>query len=357
MDDGSPRILIIRLSAIGDVVRALPILHTLRDHFRDARIDWAVEHKAAAVVEGHPMLDRLLVFNRPAALRPALREFAAFCRQIRANQYDLVVDAHGIFKSGCITYWSGAKKRVGFARPMSQECSWLFTNKRVRLTAPNVNRVAENLQLCSAIVPRVGYPSITIAVPEEVQEHVQDYIYETFDGGKKIVAVHAPVEPSRPEKQWPLEHYAELCDLLLADGRFEVVLTWGPGQFEVAQQVQHLARRRPKLAPNTPTLKHYAWFINLADLYFGGDTGPMHIASAMGTPVVAVFGGTDPAKHGPYKPPCTVLYDPDPRGNSLPKAEERLRKISPETAYDACCKLIAELREAREQRAEEGKAG
>lgn len=349
MKDGSPRILIIRLSAIGDVVRALPILHTLRDHFRDARIDWAVERKSAGIVEGHPLLDNLLVFERPAELRPCIQQFLAFCRQIRANRYDLVVDAHGIFKSGCITAFSGAKKRFGFARPMSRECSWLFTNKRVKPAALNVNRVAENLQLCSAIVPRVGYPSITVAVPEEVQDHVQEYVYETFDGGKKIVAVHAPVE--RPEKQWPLDYFAELCDLLLADGRFEVVLTWGPGQFDIAQRVQHLARRRPKLAPSTPDLKHYAWFINLADLYFGGDTGPMHIASAMGTPVVAVFGGTNPGKHGPYKPPCTVLYEPEPRGYSLAKAAERLRKVTPETAYDACCTLLAELRQAREQQA------
>jgi lipopolysaccharide heptosyltransferase I len=128
---------------------------------------------------------------------------------------------------------------------------------------------------------------------------------------------------------------------LLADGRFEVILTWGPGQQESARKVLELARRSPAIAPETPSLKEYAWLIHRANAYFGGDTGPMHIAAAMGTPVVAVFGGTDPVQHAPYHSPCEVLAPATCPGKVLADAQKALRDISPEDAYDACVRLLA----------------
>lgn len=338
----NPRILIIRLSAIGDVVRALPVLHVLRENMPEATIDWVVESKAAAVLEGHPYLDNLFVFERRPGMWESIRAFAGICRQVRAHQYDMAVDVHGIFKSGILAFVSGAKKRYAFAPPRGQELSYLFANKWVRLSSKKLNRVEENLALCESVTKRVGWPSITIQVPVGVQEYVESFFDEHFQSAKQIIAVHAPVD--RPEKQWPLAHFAELCDMLLADGRFEVLLTWGPGQLPIAQEVAHRCRRAPVVAPETPDLKHYAWMIHLSHLYFGGDTGPMHIASAMGTPVVAVFGGTDPAKHAPYRPPFRVLnaYDP-PETKGLPLGE-RLRSVTAEMAYDACVGLLSELR-------------
>jgi lipopolysaccharide heptosyltransferase I len=337
MERGTPKILIVRLSAIGDVVRALPILHVLREAHHDARIDWAVERKSAAVLEGHPCLDRLLVFDRPEEFKEGAKAFLAFCRQIRSTRYDIVLDAHGILKSGLITRFSGAKRRIGFARPRAQEGSWLCTNKRVRLDSPHLNRVEENLALVGAVVPKVRYPSVTLYVPPEVQEAVEEYADETFDGGKCVVAVHAPVD--RPEKQWPLSHYSDLCDLLLSDGRFEVLLTWGPGQLEVAQEVALGCRRTPIIAPETSDLKHYAWLVHQCGAYVGGDTGPMHIASAMGTPVVAIFGGTDPRKHAPYRPPFRTLHAA-PEEALTPG--ERLLRTTPEEVYDAVIDVLAE---------------
>ena len=99
-------------------------------------------------------------------------------------------------------------------------------------------------------------------------------------------------------------------------------------------------RRNPIVAPETADLKHYAWLIHRADLYFGGDTGPMHVASAMGTPVVAVFGGTDPAKHHPLRKPSEVLYTPPDAEGGPCDAQERLEAITPEMAYDACVRVV-----------------
>ncbi len=335
MINGLPRILIVRLSSIGDVVRVLPALHTLRQIFPDAQIDWAVERKSAAIIEDHPSLDRVLVFDRPSGFSRSIASFLHFIREVRRGRYDIVVDFHGILKSGLITGYSGAAQRLGFSPPRAQELSYFSYNRRVGLSARDLNRVEENLLLCDELAHGQRSSDMTIHVAHDVQDEVNAFFEEAFEGAKRIIAMHVPVD--RPEKQWPLAHFAELADLLLADGRFEVMLTWGPGQLELVEEVRRKARRNPLIAPETTDLKHYAWMIYRSDLYFGGDTGPMHIAAAMGTPVVAVFGGTDPAKHAPYKRPCEILANNDP---SLTPAQ-RMERITPEMAYDACVKMLS----------------
>jgi len=336
MINGVPRILIIRLSAIGDVVRVLPALQTLRETYPNAQIDWAVETKSATILEDHPCIDQVLVFDRTERFVLAVKSFLGFCARVRRGRYDVVIDFHGILKSGLIAGCSRAPERYGFARPRSQEGSWLFTRKRLVLPFNDLNRTEENLLLCGLLCPHRDLSDVRIQVSPDVQEEVNAFFEATFDGGKQVIAVHAPVD--REEKRWPTDYFVKLIDLLEADGRFEVMLTWGPGQFREVEDIVRKSRRNPVVAPETRDLKHYTWLIHRADLYFGGDTGPMHIAAAMGTPVVAVFGGTDPKKHAPYQRPCEILYA-DPENRKLP-AQERLRRITPEMAYDACVRIL-----------------
>jgi lipopolysaccharide heptosyltransferase I len=341
MLNGIPRILIIRLSSIGDVTRVLPALQALRRVHPNAQIDWAVERKSAEVIEGHPDIDRVLVFDRPPRRREAIRSFWKFCKTIRESRYDVVIDFHGILKSGLISYLSAAPERYSFAPPRAQEGSHRAAKHRIKLPSGRLNRVEENLLLAKALGPVSDRIEASISVPLDVEELVDEYFEQTFEGGKRVVAMHIPVD--REEKRWPAEHFAELIDLLLADGRFEVLLTYGPGQLEQVQRVTRLAHRTAHLAPETPDLKHYAWLIYRSDLYFGCDTGPMHIACAMGTPVVAVFGGTDPARHAPWRVPSEVLYVDDAGGATGPPnratTAERLAKITAEDAYSACIRL------------------
>ena len=338
MLDGRPRILIIRLSAIGDVVRVLPVLRNLRRQFPQAQIDWVVESKAAGVVEGHPDLDDVLVFERSPKFLESTKTFRRLCRRVQSNQYDIVLDFHGIAKSGLIAWSSRAPERYGFAAPRGQEGSYLALTHRVKLPSPDLNRVEENLLLCDEVAGRVNPADATIFVPEDAQEHVNEFFDAEFEGGKLVVAMHAPVD--RKEKQWPLPYYSELADMLLADGRFDVFLTWGPGQFDIAAGVAANCRRNPTLAPETTDLKMLAWLLHRSDLYFGGDTGPMHIAATMDTAVIAVFGGTDPRKHAPYNKRSKVLYV-EPKGTK-PEADavKRLEMITPEKAYDACVEFV-----------------
>ena len=128
--------------------------------------------------------------------------------------------------------------------------------------------------------------------------------------------------------------YAPQVAEQLADGRFDVLFTFGPGQSDQADAILAKTRRAPQLAPKMPSLKHYMWLVHCSQLYFGGDTGPMHLASAMGTPVVAVFGGTDPVRHSPMREPFTVLMGKEGMG------EAGVEGIGAEEAYDACVSLL-----------------
>lgn len=331
MQNGLPRILIVRLSAIGDVVRVLPALNTIRAQFPNAQIDWAIEPKSEGVIDGHPLIDNILVFRRDQGVRA----FVRFCRQIRARRYDIVVDFHGLLKSAAILAASRAPERYGFAAPRAQEGSWAFTNHKAVLRSRDMNRVAENLALCDLFCKRREAYGPGIHVPQETQESIDAFFEETFDAGKRVVAMHAPMV--QPERQWPFEYFAELTERLLADGRFEVMMTWGPGQREQIESLVARMDRKPTFPPETTDFKQRVWLLHRADLYFGGDTGPMHIASIMGTPVVAVFGGTKPAKNAPYQRPCEILYIDEPKLS----AAEKLRRITPAMAYDACLRMVS----------------
>ncbi len=355
MLNGIPRILIVRFSAIGDVVRVLPALHGLRDAYPHAQIDWAVEPKSLDIISDHPALDQIHVFDRPEGFWRGARVFRDFCGHIRESKYDMILDFHGILKSGLVMRASRAKDRYAFAPPRAQEMSHRFANHCVVLPSTQLNRIEENLLLAKAAGAARENLDVLIAVSEDVQDTIEEYIHEDFHSGKIIVAMHAPVD--RPEKQWPLNYYAALADLLLADGRFEVMLTWGPGQRPIAQQVHGMAKRNPHIAPETPDLKHFTWLVKQCDLFFGGDTGPMHIASAMDIPVVAVFGGTSPAKHHPYRLPSRVLYKgPESPERNLPPTEgiRYLEEITPEMAYDACIEILKTSASTSDSQNEEG---
>ncbi|MCK5861356.1 MAG: glycosyltransferase family 9 protein [Candidatus Hydrogenedentes bacterium] len=341
MLNGVPRILIIRFSAIGDVVRVLPALHALRNAYPHAQIDWAVEPKSLDIIADHPAIDQIHVFERPKGFWQSAQSFRKFCRKIRDSRYDMVLDFHGILKSGLVMRASRAKDRYAFAAPRAREMSHRFANHRVDLVSTQMNRIRENLELSKAAGAEGTNLDVLIVVSEEIEDTIAKYIHDEFQSGKLLAVVHAPVE--RQEKQWPLEYYAQLVDLLLADGRFEVILTWGPGQRDIAAAIQKIAKRNPHIAPETPDIKHYAGLVKQCDLFFGGDTGPMHIASAMDVPTVVVFGGTSPAKHHPVRLPSTALYTgPNPlKKNMTPaRALRYLEEITPDMAYDACIEIL-----------------
>ena len=301
-------ILIVKTSAIGDVVHTLPALHSLRRHYPAARIDWLIEEAAADIVTGHPALDRLLVSKRkrwgqalrrgPERLR-AWREMLAFIRELRATRYDLLIDFQGLLKSGVLVGLSRAVRKVGFGRGMDHaEASYLFLNEKIPPVDMNIHAVQRELMLLAAI--GIKTEEVVFDVPLS-PDHFQQINALLLARGITDPSRVAPINPvaTWPTKLWDNGKFAQVADWLAGQG-LSVVFTGGRGDRPVIDDIMARMHQPAVSLAGDTTLKTLAALYQQAPLVVSTDTGPMHIAAAVGTPVVAVFGSTAPWRTGPY---------------------------------------------------------
>ncbi len=312
----SPRaILIIRLSSIGDVVRTLPALASLRRNYPDAHITWVVEDKSSGILKGHPHLDRILVFERkrivqclknPLRFPEAVALLIRFLTQLRSIKYDLVFDFHGIFKSGLFALLSGSPNRVGFERGYEKEFNYLFTNLKVKPSIDRLPRVLRNLELIAQYVSAENLTDRPVlGLTDDHRAKAREFIREKFKDTRPLVAVHPGT--SRSLKKWVPQSFATLCDLLKQTLGAQVMLTWGPGEREEVEQIRSMTQTHPQIGMQTDSLLELAALLEMCDLMITVDSGPMHIGSAVGTPVVAIFGPTDEQINAPYWQPNKVV--------------------------------------------------
>ncbi len=309
------RILIIRLSSIGDVVRTLPALTSLRREYHDAHIAWAVEDKSSGLLEGHPYLNEVIIFERAKTvglLRTPLRWLRGvsllshFIKTVRAGNYDLVFDFHGVLKSGIIAALSNSPKRIGFEKAFVKEFNHLFTNIKINPHDARLPRVTRNLEL---IKPYVSPENLTdeavLGLTAEQREKAQAFIAEKFGTAGRLIAIHPGT--SRDLKKWFPQSFARLCDMLSELSGAHIMLTWGPGERKEAQDISSRAASHPPVGMETRSLLELAALFEQCDLVITVDSGPMHIASAVGTAVVALFGPTDIQVNAPYWQPNRVV--------------------------------------------------
>lgn len=302
------RILIIRLSSIGDVARTLPALSSLRREYPDAHIAWAVEEKSSGILEGHPYLNEIITFERGKAvglLKKPLRcvrglsIVGQFIKKVRTGNYDLVFDFHGVLKSGLIAALSNSPKRIGFEKSFVKEFNHLFTNIKINPADARLPRVTRNLEL---VKPYVSPENLTdkpsLGLTAEHREKAHSFIAEKFGNARRLIAIHPGT--SRDLKKWFPQSFARLCDMLSESSGAHIMLTWGPGEMEDVSKISSLAASHPQLGMKTGSLLELAALFEKCDLVITVDSGPMHIASAVGTPVVALFGPTDIQVNAPY---------------------------------------------------------
>jgi lipopolysaccharide heptosyltransferase I len=300
------RILIVRLGALGDVVHALPLLDALRRARPDAQLGWLVEERNASVLAGHPQLDRVFVFPRGrlrelvrrgrllAALRLALR----FVRELRAARFELTLDAQCNLRSSLLAWLSGARRRIGFAPPYTKEkAHWLLTD-RVQVPVGGQLKVERNLALLGplAVDPRGARPRL--AVPETARAAAR--AFRAGERAGELVALHPGVSGFGAIKQWAPERFAGVAKRLRAERGARCIVTWGPGERALAEQVVEGSDGAARLAPETRSLLELAALYEVCDAVVGGDTGPIHLAAALGVPVVGLYGPKDPAIYAPW---------------------------------------------------------
>jgi lipopolysaccharide heptosyltransferase I len=300
----APRILVIRLSALGDVVHALPMLDALRRAAPDAHIGWLVEEKAASLLAGHPQIDRLWIAPRAqmaGLLRSgraiaALGEFARFVSDLRAARYELAIDAHGNARSSLLALCSGAPRRIGFAHGHAKEgAGWLYTDRVKPAHRLKVQRALDLLPPLG-IDPR-GARAV-LGIPDASREWARAQVAAL--GGRPVVALHPGVSDAGAIKQWDPERFGATAARLARERSARCLVTWGPGERELALRVVAAAHGCALLGPETGSILDLAALYQACDLVIGADTGPLHLAAALGVPVVGLYGPKDPAIYAPW---------------------------------------------------------
>lgn len=327
-----PRILIVRLSALGDVLHCLPALEALRRSWPDAEIDWVCEPLGADLLDGHPSLRRVLRLPRPAWARSLRRpsrwgslwrDVRAFRRELRRERYDLVIDFQGNLRSQWIARWARGDRKIGAHRSEVKEFGWLFRFDRPRDPAGHVNRVEKYLHL----VEFAGASKSPI--PARFADLTDDW--KGLDTAPPDgIALHPFVSAFGRFKEWPAELYSQLARHL-AESHGAVWITFGPDEEDAAREIVAAADHpEVRLAPTTRSPRQLAAFISRCRLVIAADTGPLHLAAALGVPVVGLYGPKDPVVYGPWSERARVVQ------SRVPCAPCRLRRCE----HAVCMQMI-----------------
>jgi len=295
--------LVVRLGAIGDVLRVCPALAALRKARPDAKIGWAVEGWAAPLLKYCPAIDRLHLLDRgalSAGWGAAIQEMRRFVQELREAHYTVALDFHGRFKSGWVTRFSGATTRIGYAQGQSTEFNHLFTNRQIRLSDPKENRVLRFLNLLKPLEmdARFDLNDIGIVLPEaEMAAARQGYA----EMGRPDLAVFAGCSTHQSAyHRWPMEKWIALLQQTGKAG-ISSVLFWGPDEAELSQKIVEAAGTGCRLAPQTALVEMMAR-IGCFPAFIGGNTAAMHMAWMQGVPTVFFPGPADPKTDGPLDP-------------------------------------------------------
>jgi lipopolysaccharide heptosyltransferase II len=288
IDRGSIRkLLVIKLRAVGDVLLATAVLPNLREAFPDATIDFLVERGCRDVVEGNDRVDTVIVFSKTAL------NGARILLDLRRGRYDMVIDLFGNPRSALMTFASGARYRVGYD---FRGRAYAY-NVLVKPRGADVHNVEFNLDA----LRRIGVP-VTHASPHfPLSEGDREFARREAErlGLSGSLAVGFNPGANRPTERWPAERFAELGALLAARYAARICVFWGPGEKPLAEGIAARIGNAAAVAPPT-SLKQLGAMFERCSLVVSNDTGPMHIAAALGRPTVGIFGPVNPLLQGPY---------------------------------------------------------
>ncbi|MCC5874828.1 MAG: glycosyltransferase family 9 protein [Candidatus Sumerlaeia bacterium] len=298
-------ILIVRLSAIGDVVHGLATLDALHAALPDTRFGWLVEELSAPLLENHPALDKIYIIPRKRwrgkISRVFFSEIVPFFREIRRDGWEATLDLQGITKSAVAAKACGAKIRAGHGPPRDREFSRFFYNRRASIKPTDIQVAQEALRLVECFDLSVPDPPPlgTINLLDGEKEAARERLREIGWSGEEFFQINPG--SAWPSKRWPLDKFAEMARLLHERTGLRPMVLWGPGEEKWRDQLaSDLADLAPLVSPATRTIRELATFISFASLFLGNDTGPTHIASVLRVPVICVFGASLCPRNSPW---------------------------------------------------------
>jgi heptosyltransferase I len=339
------RILIVKLSAIGDIIHTLPAAAALRRAYPEAWLAWMVEKAGASLLRGNPDLDELITVDTPAWRANwwmGLRHAWYVTRHLRRAGFDLCIDFQGLLKSALFAYLSGAPRRLGFPRQVCREpLSAVFTNLYGPTGDPTMHVVDQLVELLKPI--GVATTERRFTIPRtDADEHFAERVWRELGLRSDVPVVTLHPGAAWETKRWGELNFARLNDALIRRFQVRTLLTWGPGEEALIQRVVRATAYTPPIAPAT-TLLQLAALIGRCRAFIGGDTGPLHLAAAVGTPTVALFGPSNPRRNGPYGLGHVVLHRTLPCSNCYQRTcthWECLPSIAVDTVVTAVGSLL-----------------
>lgn len=293
VDPTAPRILISRLSALGDCIHALPMLSALREKFPDAFVSWVVESGTAPLLAGHPYIDKLVVVKRGWTKNPwAIWNLRC---ELVALKFDVALDPQSLTKSSLAAWLSGAPRRIGFSGAYGREFSTWLNNEYVE--ARQLHMVDRGLELLRPLGIEVSEPHFYLPEDAVAGAKVDDFLAAEH--------VHGPFAVLNPgagwkSKVWPAAHYGQVAQLLWRERGLQSVVVWaGDQELAWAREIVATSNGHAVLAPATSLLELSA-VMRRTQIFVGSDTGPLHLAAALGTRCVGLYGPTRAEECGPH---------------------------------------------------------
>jgi lipopolysaccharide heptosyltransferase I len=339
-----PRILIVRLSALGDVIHGLPVACALREAFPQAALGWVVEGRSADLLQGHPALDHIIVAPRGWLKSP--RAISDLRCRLRAFKFDIAIDLQCLTKSAVAAWLSGAPSRIGKAGKDGRELSKWFHNKLVAAGGQHV--IDHYLQMLRPL--GIDSPRVRFDLPEkadDVRMAEQTLRFLRLENGQFAI-----LNPGAgwPSKIWPPERYGEIARRLAAAYGVASLAVWGvPSEKALAESIVATSYGAAQLAPAT-TVAQLAALCRRSAMFLGSDTGPMHLAVAVGTPTISLHGPSQAEWCGAYFPQNIRLqarYEAGSANHRRQADDAAMREITVDMAFDACCRLLDQSRQKR----------
>jgi lipopolysaccharide heptosyltransferase I len=337
-------ILIIKPSSLGDIVLALPALTALRESLPDAKISWLIRPEFSGLLENHPHLDNVIIFDREllgkAWFHPhAFNSLLSLIRRIRRSKFDAVVDLQGLFRTASLAWLSGCKKRFGLAK--TKELAHFFYTHKIAQDKNCIHLVDYYLKLVQNITAsetqaRFIFPQAPQAV-DSVTALLADNDIKPDNYAVLITG------SAHRDKCWPIQRFAVLADKISSQFQLSIVVVGTEPERQMIDNLIDLANVPIANLAGRTSLTELSALLKAAKLVISNDTGPGHIAAALGTPLVMIFGRSNPARVAPYKrPQCVVAIEPDGRGlqpdSTNPK--HNINNITVPQVYQKVCEQM-----------------
>lgn len=292
------KILIVKPSSLGDIIHSLPLLDAIKHCFPEAEIHWVVARGFEGILEGHPMINRLWVIDKSGwkkltNISHTILDFKALSNELKKERFDMAIDLQGLLRSGLISKASGAKVRIGLkGYKEAREGSFLFHTDRVSVGKGIVHAVDRYLSVADYLGCERGETAFPLPPSSEVSEHLKAVMKDPY-------AVFVP-GARWPTKRWPPEYFGELAEIIKNNTSIGSLVVGSRDDEEIGRMIEESSGGSAVSIAGRSSLKELVEVIRNARAVISTDSGPMHIASALGVPIVAIFGPTSPERTGPY---------------------------------------------------------